>query len=194
MATSGRKKTRSTNRGWWWEEFTEHPGYESSEPAAMVRQKAKVICTRQLKHYVAAEQARDEHENMTSEVNQSAESSCVTVEDDADAFVDPQQTSSEVHGHRGLQQIAAQLIQAVEDEESFTTSEIMEAVTNPSDFQQIPIKDLFDFSHAQDWLGSFYQTAIRGLDAEIELYELLDLDAVGIDDPEFPHADEILDE
>ncbi|KAG2032850.1 hypothetical protein BDR03DRAFT_985434 [Suillus americanus] len=22
MATSGRKKTRSTNRGWWWEEFT----------------------------------------------------------------------------------------------------------------------------------------------------------------------------
>ncbi|KAG2041579.1 hypothetical protein BDR03DRAFT_979518 [Suillus americanus] len=133
-------------------------------------------------------------QNTTSEVNQSAESSCVTAEDDADAFVDPQQTSSEVHGHRGLWQIAAQLIQAVEDEESFTTSEIMEAVTNPSDFQRIPIKDLFDFSCAQDWLGSFYQTAIQGLDAEIELYELLDLDAKGIDNPEFPHADEILDE
>jgi len=29
---------------------------------------------------------------------------------------------------------------------------------------------------------TFYQTAIRGLDAELELYELLDLDAEGIDD------------
>ncbi|KAG1852575.1 hypothetical protein C8R48DRAFT_777396 [Suillus tomentosus] len=74
-------------------------------------------------------------QNTTSEVNQSAESSCVTAEDDADAFVDPQQTSSEVRRHRGLQQIAAQLIQAVEDEESLMTSEIMEAVANPSDFQ-----------------------------------------------------------
>lgn len=62
MATGGRKKTRSTKRGWWWEEFTEHPGYKSSEPAAMVQQKAKVICTGQLEHYVAAEQARDERE------------------------------------------------------------------------------------------------------------------------------------
>ncbi|KAG1740347.1 hypothetical protein EDB19DRAFT_2024982 [Suillus lakei] len=77
------------------------------------------------------------------------------------------------------------------DEESFTTSEIMEVAANPSDFQQIPIKDLFDFSRAQ---GSFYQTAIRGLDAEIELYELLDLDADGIDDAEFPQADDILDD
>ncbi|KAG1732754.1 hypothetical protein EDB19DRAFT_1911914 [Suillus lakei] len=59
---SGKKKTRSTNRGWWWTEFTEHPGYESSEPISMVQQKAKVICTRQLEHYVAAERARDEIE------------------------------------------------------------------------------------------------------------------------------------
>ena len=115
-------------------------------------------------------------------------------EDDTNSFGSPQQTGSEVHEHRGLRQIAAHLIQAVEDEESFTTSEIMEVVANPSDFQQIPIKDLFDFSRAQDWLGSFYQTAIRGLDAEIELYELLDLDADGIDDAEFPQADVILDE
>ncbi|KAG1834351.1 hypothetical protein F4604DRAFT_818613 [Suillus subluteus] len=115
-------------------------------------------------------------------------------EDDTNPFGSPQQTGSEVDEHRGLRQIAAHLIQAVEDEESFTTSEIMEVVANPSDFQQIPIKDLFDFSRAQDWLGSFYQTAIRGLDAEIELYELLDLDADGIDDAEFPQADDILDE
>ncbi|KAG1811283.1 uncharacterized protein BJ212DRAFT_1483937 [Suillus subaureus] len=116
-------------------------------------------------------------------------------EGDTDAFGDDsQQMSNEVCEHRGIQQIAAHLIQAVEDEETFTISEITEAATNPSDFQRIPIKDLFDFSRAQDWLGSFYQTAIRGLDAEVELYELLDLDANGIDDPEFPQADEILDE
>ncbi|KAG2074030.1 hypothetical protein BDR04DRAFT_1115882 [Suillus decipiens] len=82
---------------------------------------------------------------------------------------------------------------AVKDEESFTTSKIMEAATNPLDFQQIPIKDLFDFSCTQDWLESFYQIAIPGLDVEVELYELLDLDANGIDNPEFPQADEILD-
>jgi len=61
-------------------------------------------------------------------------------------------------------------------------------------FQQIPIKYLLDFSRAEGWLRSFFHTAIWGLDAEIELYELLDLDAEGIDDPEFPQADEILDE
>ncbi|KAG2071513.1 hypothetical protein BDR04DRAFT_1117694 [Suillus decipiens] len=92
-------------------------------------------------------------------------------------FGDSQQMSSKVHEHRGLWQIAVHLIQAVEDEGSFTTSKIMDAATNPSDFQQIPIKDLFDF---------FY--------AEVKLYELLDLDANGIDNPEFLQADEILDE
>lgn len=136
-------------------------------------------------------------ENTTSEVNdQSAESSRVpaTAEDGIDALGDPQQTCSGVCERRGLRQIAAHLIQAVEDEEAFTMSEMVEAAANPSDFQRIPIKDLFDFSRAQEWLGSFYQTAIRGLDAEIELYELLDLDAEGIDDTEFPQADEILDD
>ncbi|KAG1753645.1 uncharacterized protein EDB91DRAFT_1286022 [Suillus paluster] len=56
----GKKKTCSTSRGWWWAEFTEHPGYESSELASMVQQKAKVICTRLLEHHIAAEQVCDE--------------------------------------------------------------------------------------------------------------------------------------
>jgi hypothetical protein len=38
-------------------------------------------------------------------------------EGDTDAFGDSQQTSSEVREHRGLQQIAAHLIQAVKDDE-----------------------------------------------------------------------------
>jgi len=83
---------------------------------------------------------------------------------------------------------------AVVDEESLSASEMMHTAANPSAFQRISIKDLFDFSRAEDWLGSFFHTAIRGLDAEIELYELLDLDAEGTDDPVFPQADEILDE
>jgi len=36
--------------------------------------------------------------------------------------------------------------------------------------------------------------AIRGLDAELELYELLDLDAEGIEDLEFPQVDDVLAE
>lgn len=114
--------------------------------------------------------------------------------DDADAYGNSCQSSFVVRESRGLRQIAAHLIQAVEDEESHSASEMMHAAANPSGFQRILIKDLFDFSKAEDWLGSFFHSAIRGLDAEIELYELLDLDAEGIDDPEFPHADEILDE
>ncbi|KAG1722170.1 uncharacterized protein EDB91DRAFT_1064023, partial [Suillus paluster] len=113
-------------------------------------------------------------------------------EDDTNPFGGPQQTGSKVDEHKGLHQIATHLIQAVKDEESFTTSKIMEVVANPSDFQRVPIKDLFDFSRAQDWLGSFYQTAIQGLDAEIKLYKLLDLDANGIDNAEFPQADDLL--
>jgi hypothetical protein len=38
------------------------------------------------------------------------------------------------------------------------------------------------------------ETAIRGLDAELELYELLNLDAEGIEDLEFPQVDDILAE
>ena len=61
-------------------------------------------------------------------------------------------------------------------------------------FIRIAISDLLDYSRAEEWLGSFYQTAIRGLDAELELYKLLDLDAEGIDDSECPRADDVLDE
>ena len=68
---------------------------------------------------------------------------------------------------------------------------MMQTAANPSAFQRISIKDLFDFSRAEDWLGSFFHTVIRGLYVEIELYELLDLDAEGIDDAEFPQTDEI---
>jgi len=57
----------------------------------------------------------------------------------------------------------------------------------------IAISDFFDYSRAEEWLGSFYQTALRGLDAELVLYELLDLDAEG-NDSECPRADDVLNE
>ncbi|KAG1770536.1 hypothetical protein EDD22DRAFT_843204 [Suillus occidentalis] len=41
LMASRKRKTQSTNRGWGWMEFTEHPGYKSSDPASMVQQKAK---------------------------------------------------------------------------------------------------------------------------------------------------------
>ena len=62
MATSIKKKARSTHRGWWWDEFTEHPGYENHAPESMVQQKAKLICSRQLEHHIAEERVRDECE------------------------------------------------------------------------------------------------------------------------------------
>jgi hypothetical protein len=62
MTTTGKKKARSTSRGWWWAEFTEHPGYENNELESMVQQKAKLICSRQLERHVAVELVRDERE------------------------------------------------------------------------------------------------------------------------------------
>jgi hypothetical protein len=58
----------------------------------------------------------------------------------------------------------------------------------------ITISDLLDYSRAEEWLGSFYQIAVRGLDADLELYELLDLDTEGVDDQDFPQVDDVLDE
>ena len=40
-----------------------------------------------------------------------------------------------------------------------------------------------DYSNAESWLGSFYTIAICCLDDDLELHQLLDLDAEGIDDP-----------
>ncbi|KIK72846.1 hypothetical protein PAXRUDRAFT_21515 [Paxillus rubicundulus Ve08.2h10] len=52
-------------------------------------------------------------------------------------------------------------------------------------YTPIAIKDLLDYSHAEEWLASFHQTAIRCLNDDLELYQLLDLDAEGIDDPKY---------
>ena len=44
-----------------------------------------------------------------------------------------------------------------------------------------PIHKLFDFTQ-KHWVDTFSKSAIRSFDEELELYELLDLDAVGEDD------------
>ncbi|KIK93774.1 hypothetical protein PAXRUDRAFT_144328 [Paxillus rubicundulus Ve08.2h10] len=59
-------------------------------------------------------------------------------------------------------------------------------------YSPITIKEILDYSHAEAWLGSFYETAIQCLYDDLELYQLLDLDADGIDDPDFSQAEEIL--
>ncbi|KAG1893565.1 uncharacterized protein F5891DRAFT_962744 [Suillus fuscotomentosus] len=100
---------------------------------------------------------------------------------------------------RGISDVAADLIRAVQEEEEISTTESMHSVPigaagASGSFSRIAISDLLDYSRAEEWLGSFYKVAIRGLDAELELYELLDLDAEGIDDPDFPQVDDVLDE
>lgn len=70
----------------------------------------------------------------------------------------------------------------------------MHSAPTTDPFTHIPISDLLDYSCTEEWLGSFYKTAIQGLDAELELYELLDLDAEEIEDPEFPQVDDVLAE
>ena len=44
-----------------------------------------------------------------------------------------------------------------------------------------PIYKLFDFTR-KHWVDAFNKSAMRSFDEELELYELLDLDAAGEDD------------
>jgi len=55
----------------------------------------------------------------------------------------------------------------------------------------IPVKDLFDFTQSY-WVDSYSKLAMRGLQDELELCELLDLDAEG--DTVENEADEALNE
>ena len=55
---------------------------------------------------------------------------------------------------------------------------------------------LLDYSESrtESWLGLFYKTAIQCLDDDLELYQLLDLDTEGINDPDHSHVEDILAE
>ena len=55
----------------------------------------------------------------------------------------------------------------------------------------IPIRDLFDFTQSY-WVEAYDKLAMRGLQDELELYELLDLDADG--DTVENEADDTLNE
>lgn len=88
----------------------------------------------------------------------------------------------------GIREVAESLIQAVDEEEQ-TLSSPASPQYNP-----IPIKTLLDYSEskAESWLGPFYKTAVRCLDDDLELYQLLDLDAEGINDPDHSQVEEML--
>ena len=55
----------------------------------------------------------------------------------------------------------------------------------------IPIRDLFDFTQSY-WVEAYGKLAMQGLQDELELYELLDLDADG--DTVENEADDTLNE
>lgn len=102
---------------------------------------------------------------------------------DSDAGSGDREQRSVAFERQGISQLAQNLIQAVDEEEAVVAEEMMHSALTTDPFTRIPISDLLDYSRAEEWLGSFYKTALRGLDAELELYELLDLDAEGIEDP-----------
>ncbi|KAI6144268.1 hypothetical protein BKA82DRAFT_4016974 [Pisolithus tinctorius] len=70
------------------------------------------------------------------------------------------------------------------EEEEMESSSMESPTTNEQQFTKIPIEALLDYSQAESWLGPFYEVALRGLDDDLELYQLLDLDAEGEDDPD----------
>jgi hypothetical protein len=84
----------------------------------------------------------------------------------------------------GMRAIIQELIEAVELDNEEPPEPSPNALS-------IPIKDLFDFTQSY-WVDSYSKLAMRGLQDELELYELLDLDAEG--DTVENEADEVLNE
>jgi hypothetical protein len=74
-------------------------------------------------------------------------------------------------GQSSLRSIIHELIEAAEADDD-------EPPEPSSDVLSIPIKDLFDFTQSY-WVEAYDKLAMRGLQDELELYELLDLDADG---------------
>jgi hypothetical protein len=61
MASQNSGKKRS-NRGWWWDHSTEHPGYANKEERSMVSRKVKVICTGAYEQCITREQQADQEQ------------------------------------------------------------------------------------------------------------------------------------
>jgi len=106
------------------------------------------------------------------------------------------QTQSASHG---IREVVESLIQAVDEEEQNESVETQNPSTGypPSvQYNRIPLRTLLDYSepYAESWLGSFYKTAIRCLDDDLELYQLLDLDAEGIVDLDYSNVEDMLAE
>ncbi|KAF8893625.1 hypothetical protein BD779DRAFT_1436015 [Infundibulicybe gibba] len=84
-----------------------------------------------------------------------------------------------------IRQIITQLGQLEDSEDSARLETDTEASAQGKDStaakEPIPIKELFNFQD-DTWAEIAKATSIRGLEEEMELYDLVDLDAVGEDD------------
>ncbi|KAF8989199.1 hypothetical protein BDQ17DRAFT_1434524 [Cyathus striatus] len=91
-----------------------------------------------------------------------------------------EEDSNESSSVRSLRDIADKMAEVVrlddEDDEDFTSDSFDEPI-------KISIQDLFDFKSAY-WTNIMSQSSICNLDDEMELHELLDLDADGDFDKE----------
>ncbi|KIK92977.1 hypothetical protein PAXRUDRAFT_146080, partial [Paxillus rubicundulus Ve08.2h10] len=54
---SGKKHS---NQGWWWDDFTEHPGYANKEETSMVSSKEKVTCAVIFRQHITWKQQLDQ--------------------------------------------------------------------------------------------------------------------------------------
>ena len=72
-----------------------------------------------------------------------------------------------------MQGIVQKLIDAVD-----TDNDSDEPPEPSTDMISIPIRDLFDFTQSY-WVEAYGKLAMQGLQDELELYELLDLDCNG---------------
>ena len=106
-----------------------------------------------------------------------------TSEDDDGNIVVPQAggslsqhaTASRSRSTNSFRSMVEQQIQSVDDDETDC------APVRPSTIGLVPIVSLFDFTRFH-WVEMFSKSSIRSFDEELQLYEMLDLDADGEED------------
>ncbi|KAG6847004.1 hypothetical protein H0H93_010647 [Arthromyces matolae] len=184
---------------WWRAHFHDHPGWDERRPNSIANPQAKpsghkpkVICIKCLDKRVTSEEQKDDEEirNVMRQVKRTRaiiESECVlsllsSCEIDLETDNESNPTSGygesadSLHSSIRPRSLRSLINPAVNSEEE--DDDNMDSISFDT------IADLFDFDNSQNWSDYIKEYSLMGLDKELELYELVEMDAEGDDDIE----------
>ncbi|TFK28085.1 hypothetical protein FA15DRAFT_653180 [Coprinopsis marcescibilis] len=156
---------RGNNMKWWRDHYYSHPGKASKLPEALAGGQDKCYC----------KVCFDAHRISVINENQLSRESRMAPRYIFNGSVEDYLQALTYIG--GFEEIVQQHITAVEDDDQDSRPISSEATRLPL----IPICELFNFSNSY-WIETFKNTIISSYDQELELFELLDFDADGVEE------------